>query len=102
MVWKHGIFDFSIDQVIYFIPRNFGEKLNSFTITVNMSFDSPSFDMELREIGHVKKERGVSEHILKYHRKIEKDDCVKYFFKIDKECINMDNVYYIFIKPRKK
>lgn len=97
----NGIFDFSMNQVIYFIPRNFGQKLNSFSISINMHFEKPTFDMELREIGCVKGNKGISEHILKSHQIYRNEDnSTTYSFEIEKKYINMDNVYYIFLIPR--
>ncbi len=53
----------------YFIPKVFGQKINSFNITVEIHFKNIKFDMELWEI---RNEKGISEHIVKCHKEIKK------------------------------
>lgn len=94
------IFHFDVNQVLYFIPRNFAKDINMFEIKVEVNFKHIDFDMELREIGKLKGSKQVTEHILKCHKKVNSEKKSIYYFVVEKKRIKMNNIYYILIKPR--
>lgn len=87
-------------EVVYFIPRNFGEKINFISFHFQVPANMTSIGMELYEV--IRENGNISRKFLGKLIKGQATDTIQnYEISIDNsdgKKIDMNNLYYIFIK----
>lgn len=94
-------FCFKNKEIIYLFPRNFAYKIEKIDLKITYPQSLNKIEMQLYEIGNVKGEEFPFNHLLdsvSNERYIKNTDgSYSYTFHLEKENINIDNLYYIIL-----
>ncbi len=81
-------------------PLNYGKKVKSIDIKINMGIPSPLYELELIEIGRIPGVKGISERSIERGVPKQREGGIRYRFSLDEEIMNMQNIYVILLKAR--
>lgn len=93
-------FDFNRNEIIYFYPPNYGTNIGAVNIEIETQINETIFEIEVVEVGHIKGKKGINERtILRVPVSEVGENTKKYICSISKNEINMNNLYYLLLKP---
>ncbi len=98
---QYNGFDFERKEVIYFFPWNFAKKINSVQFNFAYPISLGEISIQLFEAGKIKGEKYpnyTSLTTISEEKRVDTEKQMKiYEFMLERENINMDNLYYILI-----